>query len=555
MDQGMKTQRKAQRGGGRARRNGKWKTNGQGRRIFYINLIGDVMLGRLIDQLFPVHVHNPEEAHIISTFKRKHPDLQTYSARHPWGSTLPLFQSSDLNLINLETSVTTTPNPWPNKAFNYRMHPANLGRILNEARIDYVNLANNHTLDFGPEGLIETVKALVGERIAFSGVGETYETARASCLLTLPRTSKGGGGTFHHHGRQLKSPTLPITTTATVSPLLIEGVTGARVGGGHGEGETSEEASKRTTPKVPTQVEPEPEPEPEPELDPELDPKLDSDPNLSNKEPVCENDGTNINNIRYTIQLYSASDHPTDWAAIPTFHLIDYSPSTKARLRSLLTSNQPRSRRSPSLRIFSVHWGPNYAWRPSAEIRSMAHFLVDECGVDIVHGHSAHHVQGVERYRGRLIIYGCGDFVDDYAIDGTFRNDLGAVWRVSIVEEWDGQGLQGKIEPEIDKAQRKQKESEPDSEHGDADDKAQAKGGDKEEEEAAGEEEGFQWHLRLDKLEIFPTCIHHFQAHLLDRNDPDHRWLCDKITALSEDLGIQVSSELGLEGQLIIDLQ
>jgi len=75
--------------------------------------------------------------------------------------------------------------------------------------------------------------------------------------------------------------------------------------------------------------------------------------------------------------------------------------------------------------IISLHWGGNYCWYPSKEKQSFAHQLIDECGVDIIHGHSSHHVQGIEIYHGKPILYGCGDFVDDYAVTQEFRNDLG----------------------------------------------------------------------------------------------------------------------------------
>lgn len=48
-----------------------------------------------------------------------------------------------------------------------------------------------------------------------------------------------------------------------------------------------------------------------------------------------------------------------------------------------------------------------------AEQVEFAHRLIDE-GVNVVHGHSSHHVKGIEVYRGRLILYGCGDLVNDY---------------------------------------------------------------------------------------------------------------------------------------------
>jgi len=44
-----------------------------------------------------------------------------------------------------------------------------------------------------------------------------------------------------------------------------------------------------------------------------------------------------------------------------------------------------------SVRLFLS--GPNYAWQPSGAFRRFAHFLIDECGVDLIHGHSSHHVQ------------------------------------------------------------------------------------------------------------------------------------------------------------------
>ena len=48
----------------------------------------------------------------------------------------------------------------------------------------------------------------------------------------------------------------------------------------------------------------------------------------------------------------------------------------------------------------------------AAQVR-FARRLID-AGVDVVHGHSSHHPRPIEVYRGKLILYGCGDFLDDY---------------------------------------------------------------------------------------------------------------------------------------------
>ncbi len=77
--------------------------------------------------------------------------------------------------------------------------------------------------------------------------------------------------------------------------------------------------------------------------------------------------------------------------------------------------------------VASIHWGDNWGYEIQAEQQRFAHRLVDSGAVDLVHGHSSHHVKGIEVYREHLILYGCGDFIDDYeGIAGheAFRPDL-----------------------------------------------------------------------------------------------------------------------------------
>ncbi|WP_027500272.1 CapA family protein [Rhodococcus sp. UNC363MFTsu5.1] len=93
-----------------------------------------------------------------------------------------------------------------------------------------------------------------------------------------------------------------------------------------------------------------------------------------------------------------------------------------------------RARREGDLLVASVHWGSNWGFGvPGAQVR-FAHRLVDG-GVDIVHGHSSHHPRPVEIYRGRPILYGCGDLINDYeGIGGyeRFRDDLRPLYLVTL---------------------------------------------------------------------------------------------------------------------------
>jgi len=112
-------------------------------------------------------------------------------------------------------------------------------------------------------------------------------------------------------------------------------------------------------------------------------------------------------------------------------------------LRKVLPSPTvpPESGDDHAISIVSLHWGPNWGWGTPKEWRKFAHELVDG-GVDIVVGHSSHHVKGIEVYKGKMIAYGLGDFLNDYeGIIGqgyeNYRNDLSCLYlpRVNIVSK------------------------------------------------------------------------------------------------------------------------
>jgi poly-gamma-glutamate synthesis protein (capsule biosynthesis protein) len=86
-----------------------------------------------------------------------------------------------------------------------------------------------------------------------------------------------------------------------------------------------------------------------------------------------------------------------------------------------------RLRRPGDLVVASVHWGGNWGYEVPDEQRRFARRIIDRAGVDLVHGHSSHHPKGIEVHEGRLILYGCGDFINDYeGIRGheEFRSEL-----------------------------------------------------------------------------------------------------------------------------------
>lgn len=128
------------------------------------------------------------------------------------------------------------------------------------------------------------------------------------------------------------------------------------------------------------------------------------------------------------------ADHPEGWAADEHSPGINWlpevgSPAAIDRVSEAIAG----VRGAADLVICSLHWGPNMRAVPTMAFRSFAHAVID-AGADILFGHSAHVVQGVEIYAGKPILYDTGDFVDDYAVDPALTNDLSALFLLRVTD-------------------------------------------------------------------------------------------------------------------------
>jgi poly-gamma-glutamate synthesis protein (capsule biosynthesis protein) len=131
----------------------------------------------------------------------------------------------------------------------------------------------------------------------------------------------------------------------------------------------------------------------------------------------------------------TSSGIPAEWSARenrPGLHMIESQPNDPVRL---LGKEISAIKQQGDIVIVSIHWGSNWGYKIPSTEKKLAHRFVDEAGVDIVHGHSSHHVKAIEVYKERLILYGCGDFLNDYeGISGyeNFRGDLGVMYLAEI---------------------------------------------------------------------------------------------------------------------------
>jgi poly-gamma-glutamate capsule biosynthesis protein CapA/YwtB (metallophosphatase superfamily) len=229
------------------------------------------------------------------------------------GASPPLGRPSWL-LVNLECALTVRKERGPKAApvFFFRV-PPDLGvAALRAAHVSCVNLANNHVLDFGVAGLLETLAGLDRAGIAHVGAGANLEAAAAARLFSV-------GGLR----------------------LAVLGFT----------------------------------------------------------------------------------DNEPGWAASsthPGVHYVPLDPGDSAF--TALLGRIAIAREQADLVVVSAHWGPNMREHPRPAARRAARLLV-EAGASVVHGHSAHVIQGVELIEGQPVLYDCGGLVDDYAVDPVLRND------------------------------------------------------------------------------------------------------------------------------------
>lgn len=278
-------------------------------------LAGDVMTGRGVDQVLPrpctpvLHEHYVTSArdYVALAERANGPIGRPVAYDYVWGDALAELERREpsLRLVNLETAVTTSPDAEP-KGINYRMNPENVA-VLAAAKVDCCVLANNHVLDWGRPGLVETLDTLAAAGIGCVGAGRSLREAMRPAVLPVP------GGR--------------VIVLACASPT---------------------------------------------------------------------------------------SGVPRSWAATPDQPGINLVHDFGDAAVDSLAVAVAATKMSGDVVVASIHWGANWGHDIPREQTRFARALIDRAGVDVVFGHSSHHPKAIEVHHGRLILYGCGDFIDDY---------------------------------------------------------------------------------------------------------------------------------------------
>lgn len=132
---------------------------------------------------------------------------------------------------------------------------------------------------------------------------------------------------------------------------------------------------------------------------------------------------------------------PFEWAALEDLSGVNFRAVPTADFGTRVGRMMRSARSEDDVVVASVHWGGNWGFAIPQGERAFARALIDSGGADVVHGHSSHHPKGIEIYRNRPILYGCGDLITDYeGIGGheAYRPDISPMYFVDMDAEGGG---------------------------------------------------------------------------------------------------------------------
>jgi poly-gamma-glutamate synthesis protein (capsule biosynthesis protein) len=115
---------------------------------------------------------------------RTEPFLKEFGPAYPFAEVAPFLKKADVVVGNLESPISTRGKAVENKKFTLRAGPI-AAEALNKAGIRVVTLANNHSMDFGPLALQDTLAILGENGILPTGAGMDLDDARSPAMVKV----------------------------------------------------------------------------------------------------------------------------------------------------------------------------------------------------------------------------------------------------------------------------------------------------------------------------------------------------------------------------------
>ena len=119
-------------------------------------------------------------------------DAYSGNASLPFINLKVLFENKQDIIVNLETAITDkTTIANPDKSYNYKINNS-VVEELKRNNITLLNLANNHILDYGVNGLNDTLHCLQNYDLSYFGAGYSEINARTGVIRCYENSTKIG---------------------------------------------------------------------------------------------------------------------------------------------------------------------------------------------------------------------------------------------------------------------------------------------------------------------------------------------------------------------------
>lgn len=308
------------------------------------------------------------------------------------------FALGDVSTVNLETAVSDLPSSaaYPGKRFLLNSPPAAMS-ALKELGVDVAFLANNHTRDYGEEGLRRTMAALDGQGVKYQGASDV-EAAAYEPLVVSVKGVRVGMLSWTSVTGTVVNDSYPVDGDPVPANLPADEAWQYQPRSWGYAGLNVPVASRRIGSAW----------------------RLFRD---------GESSLTELERAAAWASLSAVYPELQDWVARRghgggAMWRDSQSPAAIAALKQ-----------QADLAVVQLHSGYQYAAVPSDTLRENAHAAID-AGADIVICHHPHVTQGFEWYKGRLIAYSLGNFVFDQDFLATFSGFfLRTVWDGSTLVE------------------------------------------------------------------------------------------------------------------------
>ncbi|OFZ67082.1 MAG: hypothetical protein A2V79_00905 [Betaproteobacteria bacterium RBG_16_56_24] len=113
------------------------------------------------------------------------PVLSEQGYDYPFVQMRRYFSDAQIVFGNVEGPLTDRGEPEQDKKFIFRSPPAKVSAALRKAGFNVVSLANNHTLDYGADGLAQTIESLEAAGIQHAGAGADLQAARQPAMFMV----------------------------------------------------------------------------------------------------------------------------------------------------------------------------------------------------------------------------------------------------------------------------------------------------------------------------------------------------------------------------------